>query len=222
MAAGGAAVVILLPHGHVTIWLVEGGLGALAARWFIRRGRKRALAEATRRRVVESCEAVVSELRSGQPPLAALEQACSGWHDFAPVVAACRLDADVPAALRRLAQTPGAGALHEIAAAWQLAHRVGAGLASALERVVEHARSELATHRVVASELASAHATARMMALLPVVTLVLSGGSGADPWDFLLTTTPGLLCLGAGGALAFFGMWWIDRIAAGIDAEDVR
>lgn len=182
-----------------------------------RRSRARARADDTRRRVVEAAEAVASELRSGQPPPQALEHAAMVWPPLDPVASAARLGADVPQALHRASGECGAEALSQVAAAWSLSHQVGAGLAPALDRVVEQARGELATRRVIAAELASAQATARMVALLPVAMLALSGGTGGDPWHFLLATGPGLGCLAGGLLLVLAGLAWLDRIVTGVE-----
>jgi len=208
-------------HGHTLVLVLLLAVAAWASVVLARRSRARATADATRVQVIEACEAIASELRSGQPPLTALAHSLDTWPALEPVVAACRLDADVPQAFRRISATPGAESLAEVASAWELAHRAGAGLANALDRVVDNARGQLATHRVVASELSSAQATARMIALMPVVMIVLSDGSGAAPWHFLLETSPGLTCLGAGIGLALAGMWWIDRIVARVHAGEV-
>jgi tight adherence protein B len=183
-----------------------------------RRGRVRAKADDTRRLVVEAAEAVASELRSGQPPSQALQRAAVVWPRLDPVVSAARLGADVPQALERVSRHRGAEALRDVAAAWSLSHQVGSGLAQALDRVVQQARGELATRRVIAAELASAQATARMVAQLPVALLVLSGGTGGDPWHFLLATGPGLGCLAAGLLLVLTGLAWLDRIVTGVEA----
>ena len=69
---------------------------------------------------------------------------------------------------------------------------------------------------LVRAELASAQATARLVAAPAVATLAMSSGIGADPWGFLLHHPAGVACLGAGVALVLAGLWWIDRIAAGV------
>jgi tight adherence protein B len=65
----------------------------------------------------------------------------------------------------------------------------------------------------VRAELASAHATARLVAVLPLATLGLSTGTGGDPWGFLLGHPAGLACLATGTGLVLGGLAWIDRIA---------
>ena len=164
--------------------------------------------------MVDLCEALVGELRAGQPLVASLERCLDLWPGFEPVVAAGRLGADVPGALRRVARTPGAEGLAEIASAWQVSQRSGAGLAAALAQVALTARERQGTRRIVQGELASAQATARLVAVLPVASLAMSAGIGGDPWHFLLATPVGVACLGLGLLFAFAGLWWIDRIAA--------
>jgi tight adherence protein B len=184
------------------------GVGVL-----VRRARRATAAERRQSQVVELAEALAGELRAGQPPVSGLEHCVEVWPAFETVVSAARLGADVPSALRRLAQQPGAEGLREVASAWQVSERSGAGLATALSQVADTARARQATRHLVQGELASAQATARLVAGLPVVSLAMSAGIGGDPWRFLLSTAPGLVCLGSGVLLAFVGLLWIDRIA---------
>jgi tight adherence protein B len=193
--------------------LVGTAAGALE---LARRARRARVADQRRAQVVEVCEALTGELRAGQPFVAALEHCCGSWPSLVPVLAAARLDADVPAALRRVAALPGAEGLTDVAAAWQVSSESGSGLAGALGQVAASARARQGTQALVRGELASAQATARLVALLPVASLAMSSGVGGDPWHFLLATMPGLACLAAGIACGFAGLLWIDRIAAAV------
>lgn len=172
--------------------------------------------QAARRRqaVVGFGEALVGELRAGQPVTVALERSVEAWPEVAAVVAAARVDADLPAALRRLAELPGAEALSHLASAWQLCATTGGGLASAVAQVLETARADAAALRQVEGEVASARATARLVAGLPVVVLIAGQGLGAHPWAFLLGHPLGVACLAGGLLLVHVGLAWIDHIAA--------
>lgn len=216
LGVGGVSLLIVFAKGT---WLALGLIVlavVLAAAHLGRAARAREVAEGREDRVLELCEVLVGELRAGQPPVTALGRCTEVWPDFAPVPTAARLGADVPSTFRRLAELPGAHGLRELAAAWQVSQGSGAGLALALSHVAVSARESQATRRLVGSELASAQATARLVACLPFVVLVLGSGIGGSPWQFLLTTPAGLVCLACGLGLAFAGLVWIDRIAAAV------
>ncbi len=190
------------------------GAAAIAGRAVLRARERRRAAADTAARVLDACELMSAELGAGQPPGVALRRAAEGWPTLAPVAEAAELGGDVTQALRRLASEPGAADLRALAGAWALAHRSGAGLADALDRVVASIRADRALSRVVEGELASARATARLVAGLPVVVLLLGNGGGGSAIGFLFRTPLGLVCLAAGLALGLSGLWWIERIAA--------
>lgn len=215
LAGASAALLLWLDGRRLALALIVLGCAAATAQ-MAARGRLARVADRRRAAVVEVAETLAGELRAGQPLLAALERCTETWAGFEPVAAAGRLGADVPAAMRRLARLPGAEGLAEIATAWQVSHSSGAGLSTALGQVTATARARQSTRHVVAAELASARATARLVALLPVGVLLMAAGVGGRPWQFLLASPAGLACLAAGAALAFTGLWWIDRIAAGV------
>lgn len=189
-------------------------LAALVALRLREAARRQRDAAEVRRRVVDACESVVGELRAGRPPSEALAGAVRAWPALGPVSATSRLGGDVPRELRELARTPGAAGLRLVAGAWQLCATSGTGLAHALEQVLLTVRADQAAARRVGTELAASRATARMVAALPLLLLLVAQGAGARPAHLLLTTTGGQLCLLVGVALAGAGLLWIERLAA--------
>jgi tight adherence protein B len=211
-----AALVVTGAGRVVTLAVIGAGASLVGARLLLAR-RQRAAASATAGRVLEVCEQLAAELASGSPPGAALDRAAADWPPLRPVAEAARVGADVPSAWRSASSRAGAGDLRLVGAAWQVGQRTGSGLADAVARVARDLRADRATSRVVDGELASARATARLIAALPLLALLMGTGSGGDPWGFLFGHPAGLACLGAGLACGLAGLWWIELLA-----RDVR
>ncbi|WP_157559020.1 type II secretion system F family protein [Nocardioides sp. Soil774] len=220
MSAGAAAVAAALA---VVLWMSPGA--AVVARegprrrawrtgWAAGPWARRRRTASTQAAVLEVCDLLAADLAVGRPPGTALAVASQRWPPLSAAVEAARLGADVPEALRRLAaEEPGATDLLWVAGAWQVAQDSGHGLAAALERTGRGLRARRRTRRLVDSELASARATARLVACLPLAVLLMGSGAGSDPWAFLLTTAVGLACLCLGLGLLALGLWWIERLA---------
>lgn len=213
VAAGIGTLPLFLQGRRLVLGCVLAGV-ALAVAQHVVRARRRREAEARAELVLLVCDGLASDLVAGQPPTRALERAARDWPELAPVVAAAGIGADVPTALRRVAVLPGAARLAVVAAAWQVAHRSGAGLAATISRAADGLRDERSTRRAVHGQLASARATARLLAALPVLFLLLGTGAGADPVGFLVDSPVGLGCLAAGAGLAHVGVLWLDRITS--------
>lgn len=218
---GAASAVAILgslgPLGaeHLALAVIFGGTAFVGTGLIRRRARVRRAALVSER-VVEATELLAAELSVGLTPGQALRQAAEGWPALAPIVAAERLGVDVPEAWREVSATPGAADLRLVAASWAASTQSGGGLADAMGRVASGLRAARATERVVLSELASARATARLVAALPVVALMMGSGAESRPWEFLLTEPIGLICLASGLAFGLAGLWWIEAIATGI------
>jgi tight adherence protein B len=173
-------------------------------------------------RAVEACGVLAAELRAGRSPAQALDAAAGVA--CGPTSAALRsgastawLGGDVPAALSLPAGGPAAWVVPELlrglAACWTVCSTTGSGLVAAVDRLAEAQRAAAAQRRAVAVELAGPRATARLLALLPLVGLLMAAGLGAAPLQFLLWTLPGRLCLVLGVALEVMGLRWTTRLA---------
>lgn len=203
------------------VWLTVGpvagvvaGVAAVAVRRTLRARRRHRAKELASVRALEACVVLADEVRSGHSGVAALRSAAEVDPELEPAYAAAVVGADVSLTLKK--SGVGVPEYRFLAAAWQVSARHGGGLADALDRVVAQGRADRATARVVASELASARSTARLLVALPFFALLVGAGSGGRPWEFLLETTPGVVCLALGGVLAWAGLAWIDAIAAGV------
>ncbi|WP_300680815.1 type II secretion system F family protein [Nocardioides sp.] len=213
----GVAVALAWAQPHLAVLLVGLGCGLPAVIALVVRRRRDRAAAATSQRLVEVCEQVASELSAGLAPGVALARAAQAWPVLAPVAEAARVGMDVPEVMRGLATTtPGAERLRVVAAAWQVAHASGGPVAAALDGVALELREGFRAQRVIDGELASARATARLVAFLPLAALAMGSGVGGDPWRFLLETPIGLGCGAAGVLLGLVGVWWIDAIARAV------
>lgn len=129
--------------------------------------------------------------------------------------AAIRVGEDVAKALARDARERPA--LHYLAACWEVSATTGTGFAAAVTRLAASARAAETVRVDLEGELAGPRATARMLALLPLIGLGFGLVLGSDPLSWLLTTVPGLACLTTGLALTALGAVWTGRIAAAVE-----
>ncbi|TMR88097.1 type II secretion system F family protein [Nonomuraea basaltis] len=175
-------------------------------------------ADAWRLASIELCQALSAELSAGRTPGEALTRAITAV-DFPdsealrPIVAAARDGGDVSAALAASAPPQGGEGLRRLAACWNVSVSVGAGLAALVERVASTLRTAQAHRQDVAAQLAGPRTTARMLAVLPALGLLMAGALNMHPLDFLFGSLPGLACLVTGIALDACGLWWTNRMA---------
>lgn len=167
---------------------------------------------ARRARELEWLEALVTEVRAGADPAAALVASSRSVPGVVPrAVAAARGAGDVAEALR--VDGVRAPLVRAVAACWDVAAGTGAGLAASLATLSDAGRENERLHRELRAGLAEPRATALVLAALPVVGLGLGSLLGAAPLPWLVGSAVGLAVLAAGAALEVLGAWWAWRIA---------
>jgi len=175
---------------------------------------RRRVERQNRSAVLGLCAALVAELRGGRQPRDALDRAGLAWPTGAPrALSAARAGDEVADALKLDANEPGRGGLRALAVCWQIAEHHGTGLAAAVGQIATSLRTDEEHRRRLAAELAGPRATARLLALLPLVGIAMGQALDAEPLRMLLTTPWGRLALVAGISLEVCGTWWVNRIA---------
>ncbi|MEW9527620.1 type II secretion system F family protein [Microbispora sp. NPDC049125] len=189
--------------------------------WAVLAGRRRPRASAAAWRLasIELCQSLAAELAGGRTPAEAMARAVASADPpdpavLVPVVVAARDGGDVAAALQMAASTGGGEGLLRLAACWRVSVTVGGGLTALVERVGTSLRDAEAHRQEVSAQLAGPRATARMLAGLPALGLLMAAGLGMNPLSFLLGGPAGLACLAAGMALDAAGLWWTRRLVA--------
>lgn len=178
-------------------------------------GRRREVAK-RRTAVIELCDGIAAELSAGRPPDTALSYAAEALPNLPglpAVLDAARDGDDVPAALTRAATTEGCAGLRLLAGCWRVGVDRGGMLAAVIDGLAEALRDEQSHRDDIALQLAGPRATARLLAVLPLLGLGMAAALGADPLSFLFTTLPGALCLTLGLGLDALGLWWTARLA---------
>ncbi|MER5628536.1 type II secretion system F family protein [Streptosporangium sp. NPDC002544] len=168
---------------------------------------------------IELCQGLAAELAAGRAAGDALARAvrAAGFPDpeaLRPLVAAARDGGDVPAALLAVAPERGGEAFRALAACWKVSVTAGAGLAVLVDRVAASLREAQSHRQDVAAQLAGPRATARLLAGLPILGLLMAAGLGMRPLHFLFGGPAGAGCLVAGLALDAGGLWWTRCLVA--------
>lgn len=198
----------------------------MVAGWCRAFGERRRAPVIWRGAVIELCDGIAAELRAGRAPEAAFTATLKV---LPPQVARVLLDEwkpgleapgpqaegalDVAGVQARVADRPGAEGLRLLAASWRIGAERGGAFATVVEGLAAALRDEESQRREIAAQLAGPRATARLLASLPLLGLVMAVALGARPLEFLLGTFPGFICLLLGTALNGLGLWWTRRIA---------
>ncbi len=154
-------------------------------------------------------------LRAGLTPAAA-------WHHLAESEGgapelhrvADRIEAGEPAADAIEGECGGAGPWSSVAAAWSIASRAGSPLAATLATLAATLRVLAQQEREGRIALAGPTATARLVAVLPLVALGFGAALGVDAVGLLLGTGWGRACLAAGVGLMLIARAWSRRMVA--------
>ncbi|MCP2340364.1 type II secretion system F family protein [Actinomadura rupiterrae] len=164
---------------------------------------------------IELCEGMAAELTAGRTPEEAFTTTAAVLSpSIARSLRAPPPHHDAINHLDHLAATqPGAESLRLLAATWRLGAERGGTLATVLDGLAAALRDEEAQRQEVAVHLAAPRATARLLAVLPVLGLAMATALGTNPLPFLVTTPPGLACLTTALALDTLGLWWTTHLA---------
>jgi len=164
------------------------------------------------------CTQVASRLRAG----ASVEEAwrgalghAGGSRSAVPGTTApnlvVRSDGDVvPRELLTLVGTSAAA--DAVVVACRLAYRCGTPLAEILDECAHGVTEVEAADADRRRALAGPAATARLLVWLPVASLLIGAGMGADPLGAMLDGGPAALAVVAGAGFLLLGRWWIRRL----------
>ena len=118
----------------------------------------------------------------------------------------------MPAALRADARVVGVAPLRGLAACWEVADRSGAGLALAVTRMAAGLRAAAESDAQLEGEIAAVRTSARLLAGLPLLGLLIGQWIGADSLAWLAGGWLGRGVLAAGVALQLLGIAWLHRM----------
>jgi tight adherence protein B len=169
-----------------------------------------------RNAVIELCDGIGAELAAGRPPASALANAVGVVDaELRTALESVRHGGDVAAELVRLAELPGAEGLRLLAGCWRIGAERGGMFGGVVADLAAALRDEQSHRAEVTAQLAGPRATARLLAMLPLLGLAMGAALGARPLSFLFGSLPGLACLLMGVGLDVLGLWWTRRLAAG-------
>ena len=175
---------------------------------------RRTLPQRRRTSVIELCDAMAAELAAGRTP----DDAFTATTTLDPQISRELRSVRPPDHLAELAPLPGAEGLRLLAACWSVSAERGGALATVLDGLAAALRDEEAQRQDVAVQLAGPRTTARLLAVLPVLGLLMAVALGAHPLAFLCGTLPGLACLITGIALNLTGLYWTRHLASSAES----
>jgi tight adherence protein B len=181
----------------------------------------RRVATARRRRRAGALPALLEDVARGLRSGASLRQALMLSRDRADVTLRPELgvlcDAvahggSLEVALERWSEREPTEGLRMAVAALCLGIDAGGAHGRALDGVAASLRDQLAVDREIAALSSQARASATVMAVAPLAFAAFTVTADPRTAHFLLGTTSGLACLGAGLALDAIAAWWMLRI----------
>lgn len=90
-------------------------------------------------------------------------------------------------------------------------------MAAAIERLVRAEVANESVRRELDTQLAGPKSSARVLAALPIIGLLLGSGLGASPLSWLTSTPIGLGVLLAGLTVEAVGLWWVSRLMRSVE-----
>jgi tight adherence protein B len=190
---------------------VTGWVADLRRRWTGRIGRE----HRERVRDIQALTALATELRAGHPLATALRHAGGVPCVWPTAVSAARFGTDIAGALR--VDALSRPLLLPLAACWQVGSFSGSGLARTVEELARSGRAGEDTRAQLEAHLASAHASMRVLASLPILGIAMGTMLGAEPIAWFAATGIGRIALACGLALTGMGLWWSRRITRSVE-----
>jgi tight adherence protein B len=163
--------------------------------------------------VTEACVMLAAELRAGAHPRQALSVVAAQWPALFGRAARQAAEVGEVGPALRAAAGERSSALSAVAAGWEVSERTGAVLSDVLTAIAHSLRADAAARREAMAQLSTVRVTARLLAVLPVGTLLLLSGGGGAALQFLLRSPYGQGCLVGAALLTAAGLWWVDRLA---------
>lgn len=159
---------------------------------------------------------MMSALRNGSTALQALED-LSGYTYPTQQITVERTAAICEERRLRLESSQAAQQVAvEIQVACALSNTIGCETTRTLDVVIDAYKRAQLLRDLRKQALATPKATARLLAALPLLTIVLGEAMGSHPLEFLLGTGPGALCLIAAIAWYITGLLWLWRLMSAL------